>query len=172
MEHHLIASEKGESKGFLKTILIVAAILLAMAILVLNVFTHLLSVVSYYGDGMEPTLSSGATLLVSKVADVSEGDVVAFYYNNKVLVRRVICTGGKQISIDREGAVTINGAVLDEPYLDASSIGLCNMEFPYYVIPDHVFVMGDNRAVAMDSRLTEIGVIAEDRIIGKVLFVR
>ena len=172
MQHDLITTEKRERKGYLKTVLIVIAILLAMAILVLNVFTHLLSVVSYYGDGMEPNLSSGKTLLVSKTADISEGDVIAFYYNNKVLVRRVICSGGKQISIDREGTVTINGTVLDEPYLEGKSIGLCNIEFPYYVTPDHMFVMGDNRAISMDSRLAEIGVISQDRIIGKVLFVK
>lgn len=172
MEHSLIAPSPKRGNSFLKTVLIAAIILLALAIIVLNVFSHLLSVVSYYGDGMEPALSNGQTLLVSKAANITEGDVIAFYYNNKVLVRRVVCSGGKQISIDREGIVTINGAVVEEPYLEAKSIGQCNLDFPFYVIPDHVFVMGDNRAVAMDSRLSEIGVISEERIIGKVLFVR
>lgn len=161
-----------ERKGYARTAIIVTAALLTTAILLLNLFTYLLHVVRYYGDGMEPTLSSGQTLLVLRTTKVSEGDVIAFYYNNKVLVRRVICTGGSRVTVEKDGTVSVNGEALEEPYVEEKSIGQCNLEFPYYVPLNSVFVMGDNRSIAMDSRLEEIGVISEDRIIGKVLFVR
>lgn len=175
MENLILDSKKErrqKRRAYLRTAAAVAAILLAAAVLLLNVFTHLLPVVRYYGDGMEPTLSSGQILLVSRTARISEGDVIAFYYNNKVLVRRVVCTGGRQLTIEKDGTVYVNGAELEEPYLAEKSMGQCNLEFPYYVPPNSVFVMGDNRAVAMDSRLEEIGPISSDRVIGKVLFVR
>lgn len=172
MEHLSVDSGKLKKQAYAKTALTIVSILLAVAIVLLNVFTYLLNVVRYYGDGMEPTMSSGQVLLVARTHQVSEGDIIAFYYNNKVLVRRVICTEGKQVSISKDGTVSINGEELEEPYLTGKSIGQYNLEFPYYVPTNSVFVMGDNRAVAMDSRLEEIGPISSDRIIGKVLFVR
>ena len=86
----------------------------AAAILLLNIFTHLLCVVNYYGDGMEPALHSGQTLVLARTQNVGEGDVIAFYYNNKVLVRRVVCTGGKYIDIAEDGSVSINGETVAE----------------------------------------------------------
>ena len=169
MEHYLIPDKKNPKWPYTKTVLIILAILLAAAIILLNVFTHLLPIVRYYGDGMEPTLKSGQILLVSKTAKISEGDVIAFYFNNKVLVRRVVCTGGNYISIEKDGTVSVNDTVIEEPYLPYLSIGQCNLDFPHYVSPNYVFVMGDNRAAAMDSRLSEIGDIPLDRVIGKVL---
>lgn len=139
-------------------------------VLMLNILTYMVSVVRYYGDGMEPALKGGQVLLINKISDVSEGDIIAFYYNNKVLVRRVICEGGKTLSISQDGVVSVNGAVLEEPYVDKASIGQCDITFPYMVIRNHVFVMGDQREISMDSRLKAIGVIPEDNIIGKVVF--
>lgn len=151
---------------------IAARLVVAVAIVVLimlNIFTYLLSVVSYYGDSMEPELESGQTLVVAQTQNVEEGDIVAFYYNNKVIVRRVICTGGKQISIADDGGVSINGVALTEDYVTNATVGQCNIDFPYSVPIGHVFVMGDNREIAMDSRLQAIGTISLDRIIGKVI---
>ena len=152
-----------------KTIRIVLGLLVA-GVLLLNVLTYAVSVVRYYGDGMEPTLQNGQILVIVKTQDVSAGDIIAFYYNNKTLVRRVICEGGKTIALDQSGAVTVSGKALDEPYVSVPSVGQCNITFPYSVPRNHVFVMGDNRTVAMDSRLEAIGAIPEDRIIGKVVF--
>ena len=145
--------------------------LLVIGVVLLNVLTYVVSVVRYYGDGMEPTLQNGQLLVISKTSNVSEGDIVAFYYNNKVLVRRVICTGGKTVSLDQGGTVSVSEKVLDEPYVHTTSVGQCDITFPYSVPRNHVFVMGDNRVVAMDSRLEAIGAIPADRIIGKVVFV-
>lgn len=144
--------------------------ILVLAIVLLNLFGYFFSLVRYYGDGMQPTLKNGQTLLIAKNATIEQGDIVAFYYNNKLLVRRVICTEGRQLTIDRDGTVSIDGEPLAEPYVTALSIGQCNQTFPCYIPPNSVFVMGDNRAIAMDSRLTEIGTISQDRILGKVLF--
>lgn len=143
--------------------------LVVAAIILLNLFTHVFQIVRYSGNGMEPNLSSGQILLLRKTQDVEEGDIIAFYYNNQVLVRRAICRSGKQITILDDGTVMINNQELEEDYLTQKSIGQCNITFPYHVQNNGFFVMGDNRAIAMDSRLKEIGVVPRDRIIGKVI---
>jgi signal peptidase I len=145
------------------------AALVLLAVLLINLFTHIFQVVNYNGTGMEPNLRGGQTLVILKTDEVREGDIIAFYYNNQVLVRRVICEGGKQLEIGQDGVVHINGSALDEPYLKEASIGQCNLTFPYHVRTGTVFVMGDNRTASMDSRLEEIGTIPTDRIIGKVI---
>lgn len=152
-----------------KTALILVAVLCAATLLLLLLFTQVLAVVRYHGDGMEPELSSGETLILLRSKKAEQGDVIAFYYNNQLLVRRVVATGGQQISIAEDGIVSVNGTALAEPYVARHSYGQCNIEFPYYVPPDNVFTMGDSRAIAMDSRLKEIGTISRDRIMGKVI---
>ncbi len=169
-----IVSYKGKyAKGsppYLKIVmtLIVAAVL--AVVVLLNVFTYIFSVVQYYGDGMEPQLHDRQILLVLQTTDVEPGDIAAFYYNNKVLVRRVICGGGTSIEIDETGMVTVDGAPLAEPYITQPALGQSNIDYPYTVPHEEIFVMGDNREIAMDSRLEEIGTIPADRIIGKVMF--
>lgn len=144
--------------------------LIIAAVILLNLFTHVFQVVRYNGKGMEPNLHSGQILMLHRTQEVEAGDVIAFYYNNQILVRRVICTGGQQISIDPEGRVSVNSEPLEEPYLETLSLGQCNISFPKMVQKDYVFVMGDNRAVSMDSRLEEIGPVSVERIIGRVIF--
>ena len=150
---------------------IAAGCVLAAAILLLNLFTYQFALVRYYGDGMAPTIENRAVLLLRRTSRVEQGDIIAFYFNNKVLVRRVIAVGGSQVVVEDDGTVLVNGAALDEDYLAERSAGQRSQEFPCYVPPDSVFVMGDNRADAMDSRLEEIGTVPADRILGKVLFV-
>lgn len=170
MKKLFIEKEKWKAKlPFLKKARKVAGQILVLALLLLNLFTYVVQVVSYNGEGMEPNLHNGQTLVLLKTQDVDEGDIIAFYYNNQILVRRVICCGGNQITITNAGTVFINNEVLEEPYLSEKSIGQCNIDSPYYVRDDEVFVMGDNRTIAMDSRLQEIGTIPVERIIGKVL---
>lgn len=161
--------------NFLKTSLFrntlkIVIIVIVTASLLMNLFTLIMPVVKYYGTGMSPTLEDGQILIVSKMAEVESGDIIAFYYNNKVLVRRAIAVGNDQISIDIFGAVTVNGKELDEPYIDSKTLGQCNIDFPYNVPSGTFFVMGDNRETSMDSRLAEIGVVTDDRLIGKVVF--
>ena len=110
-------------------------------------------------------------LLVLKTDQVEQGDIAAFYYNNKVLVRRVIAAGGTSLEISDAGVVTVDGMALAEDYVEDPTFGQCNISFPYTVPYNSFFVMGDNRGIAMDSRLEEIGTIPRGRILGKVIFV-
>ncbi len=154
---------------FKQTLKIVVIIIITVSLL-LNLFTFIMPVVKYYGNSMSPTLKDGQILIVNKMAEIKSGDIIAFYYNNKVIVRRVIATGNSQISIDVFGTVSVDGKNLDEPYLDNKTLGQCNLDFPYNVPAKSYFVLGDNRDIAMDSRLEEIGVVTSDRLIGKVVF--
>ncbi len=130
-----------------KTMAVIAGIALALILVLVNLFTFTFSVVQYYGDGMEPSLQNRQILLIRKTDDsgrIEEGDIIAFYYNNKALVRGVICTGGKTISMDQSGTVSIDGKPLEESYILSPSAGQCNISFPYSVPVGQYFVMGDN----------------------------
>ncbi len=158
-----------QSLVFKRTLKIVLIVIIAASLL-LNLFTFVMPVVKYYGNSMSPTLEDGQILIVNKMAEITSGDIIAFYYNNKVIVRRVIATGNTQVSIDVFGTVSVNGKDLDEPYIKNKTLGQSNLDFPYNVPANSYFVLGDNRDVAMDSRLSEIGVVTEDRLLGKVVF--
>ena len=145
-------------------------IIIVTVSLLLNLFTFIMPVVKYYGNSMTPTLEDGQILIVNKMAEIKSGDIIAFYYNNKVIVRRVVATGNNQVSIDVFGTVSVNGKELDEPYIENKTLGQSNLDFPYNVPSNSYFVLGDNRDIAMDSRLSEIGVVTEDRLLGKVVF--
>lgn len=170
MEKHSKKTDGFLKSALFKTTLKIVIIVIITASLLLNLFTFIMPVVKYYGTSMSPTLEDGQILIVSKMAEVQSGDIIAFYYNNKVLVRRVVATGNEQISIDIFGAVSINGEQLNEPYIENKTLGQCNLDFPYNVPTGAFFVLGDNRDVSMDSRLEEIGVVTDDRLIGKVVF--
>lgn len=156
--------------AFFKSTLKIVIIITVTASLLLNLFTFIMPVVKYYGTSMSPTLEDGQILIVNKVAEIKNGDIIAFYYNNKVLVRRVVASGNEQLSIDVFGTVSVNGKELDEPYIENKTLGQCNLNFPYNIPSGSFFVLGDNRDSAMDSRLEEIGVVTDDRLIGKVFF--
>ncbi|MBQ9953792.1 MAG: signal peptidase I [Clostridia bacterium] len=166
---HLKKNAKLQAQWLRSTGLIIVVVLLATSLL-LNLFQMVFPVVKYYGTGMEPSLKDGQILIVNKLAKIKKGDIVAFYFNNKVLVRRVIAAEGDEVSIDMFGAVSVNGKVLEEPYASEKTLGQCNLKFPYTVPAHHYFVLGDQRQVAMDSRLKEIGSVDRDRMIGKVFF--
>ena len=157
-------------KEFLKTVGKIIICVLLAASLLLNLFTYIIPVVKYYGTSMSPTLEDGQILLVSKLSEVNPGDVIAFYYNNNVLVRRVIAKENEQVTIDIFGTVSVNGKELSEEYAKDKTLGQCNISFPYQISTDSYFVLGDNRDVSMDSRLEEVGCVTEDRIIGKLIF--
>ena len=155
---------------FLKRTAMIVLIIVITASVLLNVFTLVMPVVKYYGTSMSPTLEDGQILIVNKMAEVESGDIIAFYYNNKVIVRRVIATGNNQVSIDVFGSVSVNGKELKEPYVKNKTLGQSNLSFPYNVPANSYFVLGDNRDTSMDSRLSEIGVVTKDRFLGKVVF--
>lgn len=130
----------------------------------------LLPVLRIYGTSMTPTLEENDIVLSVKGSDFTQGDVIAFYYNNKILVKRVIAQAGDWVDVAEDGTVSVNGEVLDEPYVQNKAFGECDIELPYQVPEDRVFVMGDHRDVSVDSRSTTIGCIAEEQIVGKIVF--
>ena len=170
MAKHSKKTDNFFRSALFKSTLKIVIIVTVTASLLLNLFTFIMPVVKYYGTSMSPTLEDGQILIVNKMAEIEHGDIIAFYYNNKVLVRRVVATGNEQLSIDIFGTVSVNGKELDEPYIENKTLGQCNLDFPYNIPSGAFFVLGDNRNVAMDSRLEEIGVVTDDRLIGKVVF--
>ncbi len=144
--------------------------LITVAALAVLVATLLMPVLQIFGSSMAPTLEDGEIVLSLKTTDLRHGDVVAFYYNNKILVKRVIAVSGDWVDITPEGDVYVNSKLLDEPYLDEKSLGDCNIELPYQVPESRIFVMGDHRSVSIDSRNTAVGCVAEDQIVGKLVF--
>ena len=139
----------------------------AVAVLVATLF---LPVLQIYGSSMAPTLSDGEVVLSVKTGKLERGDVVAFYYNNKILVKRVIAGPGEWVDLDEEGNVYVNGQLLDEPYLEEKALGSYNIELPYQVPDGRWFVMGDHRSVSVDSRDRAIGCVSEEQIVGRLTF--
>lgn len=145
-------------------ILIVVA---AIAILTAMLF---LPVLRIYGHSMNNTLESGELVVSLKGAKFNTGDIIAFYYNNNILVKRVIANSGDWVDIDLDGNVYVNQKKIDEPYLKEKAYGDPNIDFPYQVPEDRVFVLGDNRAVSVDSRSKSMGCVSSEQIVGKVVF--
>lgn len=145
------------------TLVVVAAIAVLAAMLFFPIFR-------VTGSSMEPSLTSDEIIVCLKTSKFETGDIVAFYYNNKILLKRVIGSSGDIIEIDDDGNVKVNGCEIYEPYLSNKSKGKCDIEFPYQVPDNRIFVMGDNRETSVDSRSTTVGCIADEYILGKVFF--
>ena len=144
--------------------------LITVAAVAVLVATLLMPVLQIYGSSMTPTLTDGDIVLSLKPAELKHGDVVAFYYNNKILVKRVIAVSGEWVDIKSNGDIYVNNKLLDEPYLDEKSLGDCNIKLPYQVPESRIFVVGDHRSVSIDSRNTAVGCVAEEQIVGKLVF--
>ena len=144
--------------------------LITVAAVAVLVATLLLPVLQIYGSSMTPSLEEGEVVVSIKGSKYEPGDVVAFYYNNKILVKRVIASAGDWVNIDEDGNVYVNGEPLDEPYLAEKALGDCNIELPYQVPDERVFVMGDHRSTSVDSRNTAVGCVAEEQIVGTIVF--
>ena len=149
--------------------------LITVAAIAVLVATLLLPVLQIYGSSMPPTLVDGDIVVPVKTTEFETGDEVAFYYNNKILVKRVIAQAGDWVDITPDGYVYVGKhaddlVLLEEPYLTEKSLGDCNIELPYQVPESRVFVIGDHRSVSVDSRNTAVGCVAEEQLVGRLVF--
>ncbi len=141
-------------------------VVLAVAVLISNLLMPVLRVT---GTSMTPTLQNDEIILCSGILGYEKGDIVAFHYNNKVLLKRVIGTAGDIIDITADGTVFVNGEPLDEPYVSELALGECDIALPYQVPENRLFVMGDHRLVSIDSRSSMVGCIPLENVLGKVV---
>ena len=148
-------------KSTIYSLLVVAA----AAILIATLFMPILQI---SGSSMTPVIGDGDIAAVIKGTEFDRGDIIAFYYSNKVLVKRVVAFAGEWIDIDSNGNVYINGELLDEPYLEEKAFGNCDIRLPYQVPEGKIFVLGDHRSTSQDSRSQIIGSISDEMIIGKI----
>lgn len=162
-----LAHEKGKKHycNLIKRMLYILLGISAVSVLITMLFFPMLRM---YGTSMQPTISSSNIVIAVKGNNLKSGDIMAFYHNNRILVKRVIAMQGDWVNIDADGNVYVNDVLLDEPYLDTKSFGKCDITFPYQVPASQFFVMGDNRSMSLDSRSEEIGCVSEEVIIGKV----
>jgi len=158
------------NSGFNSMLRSTAGILVTVAAVAVLIAVLLLPVLQIYGTSMAPTLDEGNIVLSVKGSRFRTGEVVAFYYNNKILVKRVIANPGEWVDIDKEGNVYVNNVKLEEPYLAEKAFGETNIQLPYQVPDSRIFVMGDNRDVSIDSRNSSVGCIADEQIVGKIVF--
>ena len=150
-------------RGTAGTVVVVAAVAVLIA-------TLLLPVMRITGTSMQPGFQPGDIIVGWKTRDLERGDTCLFYFNNKLIIKRLIGLGGDMIDIDEEGHVAVNGEQLDEEsYISEYAFGLCDLDFPYEVPAGSCFVLGDNRDNSTDSRATNFGCISEEEMVGKVL---
>lgn len=156
--------------SYLKILKSTVSSLIVVAAVAVLIATLLLPVLRVTGSSMTPTLENDQLVVCKKTGNFEKGDIIAFYYNNKILLKRVIALPGDYISIDADGTVYVNDEKLDEPYVSEKALGECDLEFPYQVPEERIFVMGDHRSTSVDSRSSQIGCIAEESVIGVVSF--
>lgn len=145
------------------TLIVVAAV----AVLVSTIWMPVLRI---YGSSMTPTVNEGELVVCVKTSNFRSGDLTAFYLGNKILVKRCIAGPGQWVDIDESGIVSIDGIPLEEPYLAEYALGECDLDFPYQVPEGRWFCMGDHRATSLDSRHSAVGCVAQEQMVGKIVF--
>ena len=161
-------TQRGRYHRALRSTIGTLVVVAAIAVLIATLFLPVLRVT---GTSMEPNLHAGEIIVGVKTSRFEIGQVCSFYFNNKLVLKRVIGTAGDWINIDDDGRVYVNNVMLDEPYVQEYAKGeYCNIPLPYQVPEGKVFVLGDNRATSVDSRSTDVGSIGVDEIVGKILF--
>lgn len=157
---------KDRYRSVLRSTIFTLITVAAAAVLVATLLTPVLQIT---GGSMTPTLMNGEIVVSLKGSGYESGDIIAFYYDNKILVKRVIAQAGQWVDIDQDGTVYVDQVPLEEPYLVEKAFGECNIELPYQVPESKIFVMGDHRDVSLDSRNTSVGCVGEDQIVGRLI---
>ena len=158
---------KTKYRSVLKSTIFMLVVVAAIAVLVATTW---LPVLQIYGSSMTPTLNEGEVVVSVKGSSFKQGDLIAFYYGNKILVKRCIATPGQWVDIDEDGNVYVDGNRLNESYVKEKAFGDCDIKLPYQVPEDRYFCMGDHRETSVDSRNSSVGCIAEEQIIGRIFF--
>ena len=156
-------------RNYRSTLLSTVSALVIVAAIAVLVSMLALPVLQVVGESMTPSLYQGEIVVAPKGTVFQKGDIIAFYYNNKILVKRVIANAGEWVNIDADGNVFINDVPLDEPYVQDKALGDCNITLPYQVPDGKIFVMGDHRATSSDSRNTAVGCVAQEQVVGRVV---
>ena len=164
-----LKKEKYKSR-YIKLLLSTIYILIIVSAISAIIATLIMPVLKISGSSMTPTLKEGEIVVSIKTKNINKKDVVAFYYGNKILVKRIIASSGDWVNIDEDGNIYINDSLLNEPYITKKNIGTINIKLPYQVPEGTYFVLGDERESSIDSRNTKVGTIEENNIIGKVIF--
>ena len=159
--------EKGkkEHSRFIRNTIFALITVAAVTVLISTLFLQVLQI---YGSSMTPTLYEGNIVVSVKGSGFERGDIISFYYNNKILVKRAIAFEGDFVDFDKDGNLYVNNKKLDEPYVSDKSLGECDIELPYQVPSGKIFVLGDHRATSVDSRSSVMGCVSEEQIVGKI----
>ena len=144
------------------------SVLLVVAAVAVLIATLFLPILQISGDSMSPTLEHDEVVVLLKTKKFERGDLIGFYYQGKILLKRVIALPEDEVVIDAEGNVYVNGELLEETYATDKGLGDCDLEFPYKVPGTSYFVLGDRRSNSVDSRNSLVGPISREDIIGKV----
>ena len=158
---------KKRLKRVLRSTIYSLIVVAAVAVLVETIWMPVLQI---YGSSTTPPLTQGNIVVSVKGSDFEAGDLIAFYLGNKILVKRCIAGPGQWVDIDEEGNVYVDGELLDEPYLKEKAYGDCDIDLPYQVPDNRWFCIGDHRSTSVDSRSTSVGCVANEQIVGRIVF--
>lgn len=158
---------KQRKRSVVKNTIFTLAVVAAFAVIVAILFMPVLRI---YGTSMTPTFQPGDIVVTIKGSEVEKGDIIGAYYGNKLLIKRCIASEQEWVDIDPEGNIYVNDVMVEEPYIKEKDFGETNIKLPYQVPDNSIFVVGDHRAVSIDSRNTSVGCIERNNIVGKIVF--
>ena len=158
------------SRQYKKVLMSTLSSLIVVAAIAVLVATLVLPVLQIKGSSMEPTLFDEEIVVLVKSSSLQRGQLCCFSYQNKLLIKRIIGLPGDTITIDENGDVYVNGAMLEEPYVLEKAFGECDITFPVTVSENHYFILGDHRSTSIDSRSSVVGQVHKDQVVGKIFF--